>query len=113
MIVTGPNRYQYELKGTTAGAAAGVDVTVNGPRGKKAVEIELRNNGAKTVQLNIAALQYVGDADQQVLKPGQKKKIGWQTLQGWYDVEITSPDDSSFRRRLTGREEDGQVGISG
>ncbi|GAB2741004.1 phosphocholine-specific phospholipase C [Arthrobacter bambusae] len=113
LIVTGPNRYQYELKGTTAGAAAGVDVTVNGPRGQKAVEIELRNNGSKTVQLNIAALQYVGDADQQVLKPGQKKKIGRQTLQGWYDVEITSPDDPSFRRRLTGREEDGQVGVSG
>ncbi|WP_426003729.1 phosphocholine-specific phospholipase C [Paenarthrobacter sp. NyZ202] len=113
VVVTGPNRYQYELKGSTAGAASGVDVRLNGFRGGKAVELEVRNTGTATVTVRLEALQY-GDRSESVrLKPGQVRKIGWETIQGWYDVEVTSPDDASFRRRLTGREEDGREGISG
>ncbi|QSZ49788.1 phospholipase C, phosphocholine-specific [Arthrobacter sp. D5-1] len=113
VIVTGPNRYQYELKGTTAGAASGVDVELAGRRGKKAVELELRNNGTATVTLALESLQYTENADTVKLKPGHTKKIGWETLGGWYDIQVTSADDATFRRRLTGREEDGQEGISG
>jgi phospholipase C len=113
VVVTGPNRYQYELKGTTAGAASGVDVTVNGRRGKKAVELVLRNNGTETVTLRLESLQYAANSDTVKLKAGHTKKLGWDTLGGWYDLQVTSADDTSFRRRLTGREEDGQEGITG
>ncbi|WP_281451869.1 phosphocholine-specific phospholipase C [Paenarthrobacter nitroguajacolicus] len=113
VVVTGPNRFQYELKGTTAGAASGVDVSVNGRRGNKAVELELRNNGATLVKLALQSLQYSQGHDTVKLKAGQSKKIGWDTANGWYDVEITAAEDATFRRRLTGREEDGQEGISG
>ena len=113
VVVTGPNRYHYELKGSTAGVAAGVDVTVNGQRGNKAVELEVRNNGAATVTLRLESLQYADGNDTVKLKPGQNRKIGWETLQGWYDLQVTSPEDASFRRRLTGREEDGREGVSG
>lgn len=113
VVVTGPNRYHYELKGSTAGAAAGVDLTVNGRRGNQAVELELRNDGTATVTLRIESLQYADGNDTVKLKPGQTRKIGWETLQGWYDLQVTSPDDATFRRRLTGREEDGREGISG
>jgi phospholipase C len=113
VVVTGPNRYHYELKGSTAGVAAGVDVTVNGQRGNKAVELEVRNNGAATVTLRFESLQYADGNDTVKLKPGQNRKIGWETLQGWYDLRVTSPEDASFRRRLTGREEDGREGVSG
>lgn len=113
VVVTGPNRYHYELKGSTAGLAAGVDVTMNGRRGNKAVELEVRNNGGTSVTLKLESLQYLDGSDTVKLKPGQTKKIGWETLQGWYDIQITSPEDASFRRRLTGREEDGREGISG
>lgn len=113
VVVTGPNRYQYELKGSTAGLAAGVDVTMNGRRGNKAVELEVRNNGGASVTLKLESLQYLDGSDTVKLKPGQTKKIGWETLQGWYDIQVTSPEDASFRRRLTGREEDGREGISG
>ncbi|MET3142351.1 UNVERIFIED_ORG: hypothetical protein ABIB13_002066 [Arthrobacter sp. UYEF2] len=113
LIVTGPNRFQHELKGTTAGAAAGVDVAVAGRRGKKDVELELSNDGPSTVTLVLKSLQYVDGTENLTLKSGHRKKLGWLAAEGWYDVEITSPDDASFRRRLTGREEDGKTGISG
>ncbi|XAS66524.1 phospholipase C, phosphocholine-specific [Micrococcaceae bacterium Sec5.7] len=113
VVVTGPNRFQYGLKGSTAGPASGVDVSVNGRRGKNDVELELHNSGTETVTLLLASLQYVDSSDKVVLKAGHKKKIGWETFEGWYDVQISSPEDASFGRRLTGREEDGNVGISG
>jgi len=113
VVVTGPNRFQYELKGTTAGAASGVDVSVNGRRGNKAVELEVRNNGATTVTLALQSLQYAPGRDSVKLKAGHSKKIGWDTMNGWYDVEITAAEDPTFRRRLTGREEDGREGVSG
>ncbi|WP_404593846.1 phosphocholine-specific phospholipase C [Paenarthrobacter histidinolovorans] len=113
VVVTGPNRFQYELKGTTAGAASGVDVSVNGRRGNKAVELEVRNNGATTVTLALQSLQYAPGRDSVKLKAGHSKKIGWDTMNGWYDVEITAAEDATFRRRLTGREEDGREGVSG
>lgn len=113
VVVTGPNRFQYELKGTTAGAASGVDVSVNGRRGNKAVELEVRNNGATTVTLALQSLQYTPGRDSVKLKAGHSKKIGWDTMNGWYDVEISAAEDATFRRRLTGREEDGREGVSG
>lgn len=113
VVVTGPNRFQYELKGSTAGAASGVDVSVNGRRGNKAVELEVRNNGATTVTLALQSLQYAPGRDSVKLKAGHSKKIGWDTMNGWYDVEITAAEDATFRRRLTGREEDGREGVSG
>ncbi|SEI44018.1 phospholipase C [Arthrobacter sp. yr096] len=113
VVVTGPNRFQYELTGTTTGAASGVDVTVKGRRGKKAVELELRNDGTETLTLQLESLQYAPNNHTVKLKPGHTKKVGWDTLAGWYDIQVTSAEDSSFRRRLTGREEDGNEGISG
>lgn len=113
VVVTGPNRFQYELKGTTAGAASGVDVSVNGRRGNKAVELEVRNNGKDTVTLILKSLQYAQGHESVKLKAGHSKKIGWETLNGWYDLEVTAAEDATFRRRLTGRQEDGQEGISG
>jgi phospholipase C len=113
LTVLGPNRFQYELKGSTAGAAAGVDLTVTGRRGKRDVELEISNHGPGSVSLEASSLQYAEAAEKLVLKSGQRKKLGWPAPDGWYDVELTSVDDAGFRRRSTGREEDGGEGISG
>jgi phospholipase C len=112
LTVLGPNRFQYELKGSMAGAAAGVDLIVTG-RGKRDVELEISNQGPGTVRLEVRSLQYAKAAERLVLKSGQRKKLGWPAPDGWYDVELTSADDAAFRRRATGREEDGRDGISG
>ncbi|WP_308159953.1 phospholipase domain-containing protein [Arthrobacter sp. ISL-5] len=113
LTVLGPNRFQYELKGSTAGAAAGVDLTVAGRTGQRDVELEISNHGPGTVSLEVRSLQYAEAAEQLVLKSGQRKKLGWPAPGGWYDVELTSVDDAGFRRRATGRDEDGGEGISG
>lgn len=112
LIVTGPNRFQYELKGTTTGAAAGVDVSVDRRTGDS-LHLELRNNGAAAVTLRLTSLQYRDRTTTVRLKAGARKPLGWETKNGWYDVEITAEQDPTFRRRLTGREENGRPGISG
>ena len=73
----------------------------------------MRNNGTATVTLVVKSLQYADGIETVKLKPGHTRKIGWETLGGWYDLEVTSAEDASFFRRLTGREEDGREGISG
>jgi phospholipase C len=113
LTVLGPNRLQYELKGTTAGAAAGVDLTVTGRRGRRDVELEISNHGPGSLSLDVRSLQYAEAAEKLVLTSGQRKRLGWPAPGGWYDVELTSVDDAGFRRRSTGREEDGGEGISG
>jgi phospholipase C len=35
----------------------------------------------------------------------------WPTDHGWYDVEVTCPDDDAFRR-LTGRVETGRDSVT-
>ncbi|MBO9706000.1 MAG: DUF756 domain-containing protein, partial [Arthrobacter sp.] len=112
LIVTGPNRFQYELKGTTAGAAAGVDVSVDRRTGDS-LHLELRNNGTAAVTLRLTSLQYRDRTTTVRLKPGARKPLGWETKNGWYDIEITAEQDPTFRRRLTGCEENGRAGISG
>jgi len=77
------------------------------------VELEVRNAGSAAVTVSLESLQYSAGKETVKLKPGQSRKIGWDTANGWYDLQVTSTEDGSFRRRLTGREEDGQEGISG
>ncbi|WP_241983310.1 phospholipase domain-containing protein [Cryobacterium tagatosivorans] len=113
LAVSGPNGFQYELAGTSAGPAVGVDASITDDREAGDVELAVSNTGSVAVTLTFTSLQYVSHAHTQVLRPGQRKKLSWPALNGWYDVEISTPEDTSFRRRLTGRVEDGRPGITG
>jgi phospholipase C len=46
------------------------------------------------------------------LRAGRSRTITWDTDQGWYDIEVTVNEDPSFRRRLSGRVENGREGVS-
>ena len=37
----------------------------------------------------------------------------WPTDSGWYDVEVTTDDDPTYRRRLSGHLETGRPSITG
>jgi phospholipase C len=101
LAIQGPNRFWYQLSGTAAGPA--VDAVL------RDTTLELTNHGATAVSLRIAALRY-GTADETVdLAPGARHTLDWPTDEGWYDLEITAPD---FRRRLTGRVENGRPGVT-
>lgn len=98
LVVQGPNRFWYELSGS-----ATVDVMFRDG------SLELVNYGRSTVTLRVHALRYTTRTSTVRLRPGQRRSLDWATNHGWYDLEVTAPD---FRRRLTGRVEDGRPGIT-
>jgi phospholipase C len=98
VMVQGPNRFWYELAGTVL-----VDVTFrNG-------SLDFVNYGGASVTLRVHALRYGTRTSTVRLRPGQRRSLTWATDRGWYDLEVTAP---GFRRRLTGRVEDGRPGIT-
>jgi len=65
------------------------------------------------VTLTLESLQYVSCRQTHVVRPGQPRTLRWPSLHGWHDIQIVTSEDVTSRRRLTGRVEDGRVGISG
>lgn len=110
LAVQGPNRFWYELAGSTSTPAAGVDVRTR--QTPHALLLELANNGAAPVTLTVRALRYGTRTLTVRLRPGQQRALPWDTDRGWYDVEVTATADPVFRRRLTGRAEDGRPGVT-
>ncbi|SDI21536.1 phospholipase C [Actinokineospora alba] len=112
LAVQGPNRFWYELAGTATGAAAGVAVrSPHLPAGGGAA-IELSNTGASEVTLTLTAARYGTSSRTVTLAAGASTSVVWPTDGGWYDVEVTAAQDPTFRRRLTGRVEDGAPGVT-
>ncbi|GAA2781788.1 phosphocholine-specific phospholipase C [Saccharopolyspora taberi] len=112
LAVQGPNRFWFELSGSRKGKAAGVDVRTNPARG--GLSVELRNSGGETITLRLRALGYAPGEEREVrLAAGGADTLVWPTDQGWYDVEVTTAQDRSFRRRVTGRVENGEAGVTG
>jgi len=98
VVIQGPNRFWYELSGSVT-----VDVTFrNG-------SLDLVNYGHTTVTLRVHPLRYKGRTWTIRLHANQRRSLTWATDHGWYDLEVTAP---GFRRRLTGRVEDGRPGTT-
>ncbi|MEV6067635.1 phosphocholine-specific phospholipase C [Nocardia sp. NPDC052001] len=111
LVVQGPNRFWHELRGNSAGAAAGVRVGAEpGTRGTLA--LALANHGGRVVIVTVTARRGGGDPRRIELAPGADQRLEWPTHDGWYDLEITAEGDADFRRRVTGRIEDGNPGVS-
>lgn len=117
VAVQGPNRFWYELAGDPTGVAAPVSVTVNHGRNdgwrRARLLLSLANDGDRPVTLLLTSLGYVDHQATVRLRPGQRRTVPWPTERGWYDLEVTSPQERAYRRRLTSRVEDGRPGISG
>jgi len=111
LAVQGPNRFWVELAGSVDGEAAGLDVRAD--RHGNALELELVNNSRKPLTLKVKARGYGSKAVTVELRGKQTRSLPWPTDQGWYDVEVTTTEDASYRRRLTGRLETGKPGITG
>jgi phospholipase C len=98
LAIQGPNRFWYELSGT-----AQVDVVFRDG------SLELVNYGRAAVTLRVHSLRYGKRTTTIRLRAGQRRSLDWATDRGWYDLEVTAQD---FRRRLTGRVENGRPGIT-
>jgi phospholipase C len=73
------------------------------------------NGDTRPRRLRLAGSTY-RDLAQQTLRlaPGEEASLQWSVAAAgrWYDVEIDSPDDADFYRRLAGRMENGQPSVS-
>ena len=113
LAVQGPNRFWCELAGSATGAAASVDIRAHAGRGIHGLTLELRNTGADTVTVTLRALAYGSLKRTVELRPGRHRTVPWATDHGWYDIEAIASEDPTYRRRLTGRVEDGRPGTTG
>jgi phospholipase C len=112
IVVQGPNGFWCELAGSLLGRAAGVDVLCSTIRGRSTLSLELVNSGLHAVRLVLEPRGFKGRRRLVELRPGTRTQVAWPTDSGWYDVEITSPSDESFRRRVTGRVETGRASLT-
>lgn len=113
LAIQGPNRFWWELKGTLSGSAAQVDARAHGVRGRHGLELQLVNRGREAVTVTIEACGYGDERSQVRLRPDQARRVSWPTDHGWYDLQLSIESDPTFHRRMTGRVENGRVGISG
>ena len=111
VAVQGPNRFWVELAGSVDGAAAGLDVRAD--RHGDSLELELVNTSRKPLTVKVNALGYGSKTVTIELRGKQTRSLSWPTDHGWYDVEVTTADDTSYRRRLTGHLETGKPSITG
>ena len=111
LAVQGPNRFWVELAGSVDGAAAGLDVRVD--RHGDSLELELVNTSRKPLTLKVKARGYGSKAAVIELRGKQTRSLPWPTDHGWYDVEVTVVEDTTYRRRLTGHLETGRPSITG
>ncbi|RJQ77749.1 phospholipase C, phosphocholine-specific [Pseudonocardiaceae bacterium YIM PH 21723] len=110
LAVQGPNRFWHELAGSVSGAAAHLEVAVRSLPLRSGLIVALINGDQKPVTVRVRALGFGSQSDTVTLQPWQEKVLQWPTDEGWYDVEVTCDQDPSFRRRITGRVENGKPG---
>jgi len=111
LAVQGPNRFWVELAGSADGVAAGLDVLAR--QHGSSLELELVNTTPKPLTLKVKARGYGSKTDTVELRGKQTRTFPWPTDHGWYDVEVTVAEDTSYRRRLTGHLESGRPSVTG
>jgi phospholipase C len=111
LSVQGPNRFWVELAGSVEGVAAGLDVRVS--RVGNSLCVELENTGTKPLSVKLKGRGYGSRTINQDVRGRQTRSLTWPTDQGWYDLEVTTTEDTTYRRRLTGHLETGLPSITG
>ncbi|MBN6040851.1 phosphocholine-specific phospholipase C [Amycolatopsis sp. 195334CR] len=102
VLVQGPNRGWWELRGSRSGAAAGVNVSTRFLPHRNGLELTLQNSGAAAVSLRLDGGRVVR------VEPGKSAQVPVRTEAGWYDIRVTADGDPAFLRALTGHVENGQ-----
>jgi len=119
-------RYEYSVRSANgflrqfAGDAGlgGVEVAAQGPGNSDgngtALHVELVNNGATAAVVTVSDGYAGGTPATYRLRPGQRRQhtAHLQGSHGWYDLTVTSDQDSSFVRRLAGHIENGRPSVS-
>ncbi|MEU4197653.1 phosphocholine-specific phospholipase C [Kribbella sp. NPDC026611] len=109
IAVQGPNRLWAEVAGSSDGAAASLDVRLDTHHSR----LELVNGSRKPLTVKLKSRGYTSRTTTLELRGKQSKTITWPTDHGWYDVEVTTLEDTTYRRRLAGHLENGRPSITG
>jgi phospholipase C len=124
VTVIGPNRFLRDFAGSRRGTAAGLQVRSaiaaeqpsSAAMRSRELTISLLNGGEEPVEVTLLHLAYADTPPENLtIEPGDGHELTIVTddADGWYDVELTVADDTSYRRRLTGHIEDGLPSITG
>lgn len=113
VVVQGPNRAWWELRGDAQGAAACVEVTSRALPRRLGMELTITNHGTARLTFRLRSRHHAPATRFVVVAAGRSVEVPWRTHRGWYDVEVTTEADPSFLRSLTARVENGQPGVSG
>ncbi|MFJ9446809.1 alkaline phosphatase family protein [Kitasatospora sp. NPDC101235] len=115
--LTGPNGFRREFAGTAAGAAANTDlataITANPTR---RLTLAITTTGRKPQAVTVKPLHYSTAQPLNGTATAEKPLVlTWDTedAQGWYDLDVSIAEDTSFRRRLVGHIENGLPSTSG
>ena len=71
------------------------------------------NGSRKPLTVKLKARGYTSKTTTIELRGKQSRPLFWPTDSGWYDVEVTTPEDPAYRRRLSGHLETGRPSITG
>ncbi len=116
VVVTGPNRFRRDFAGSTLGTASALVVSSHQAEDEQTIEVRLHNKGTSRLEVTVAPLAYSDlPPVSVVLRAGRRRTVEWPAgdAHGWYDLQITVADDSSFRRRITGHLENGRPSVTG
>jgi phospholipase C len=75
--------------------------------------LQLVNSSRRSLTVKLIARNYTSKTTTVELRGKQSRPMFWPTDSGWYDVEVTTPDDPAYRRRLIGHLETGKPSITG
>ncbi|SFS33336.1 protein of unknown function [Saccharopolyspora flava] len=103
VAVEGPSDIRMELGGSLGGSASRVDVQAR--HTARGLVLELRNNGLHEVGLDLRARAHADHETSVRLAGGGALPLFWPVPDGHYDLEVTSPEDDAFHRRVRGKTE--------
>ncbi len=113
VVVQGPNRSWWELRGSRSGAAARAEVRTRFLPRRGGLELTVVNPGDQALTVRLTSARYGRATKVLRVPPGRSASTAWPAWRGWYDARVTVDSDPAFLRLLTGRVEDGRPGISG
>ncbi|MDH6130399.1 phospholipase C, phosphocholine-specific [Kitasatospora sp. GP82] len=110
--VHGPNGFQRQFKGSLAGAGPEVSARHDGNSGQ--VRLVLTNEGTTPIRLTVTNAYGHEHPTSYRLRPNARAVHTAHTERshGWYDLSVTSDEDSAFLRRLAGHVETGRASTS-
>jgi phospholipase C len=117
LVLTGPNGFRREFTGRVDGATAKVDVTSSlTPASTRTLTLVITSPSPQTHNVTLAPRHYSSaPALHGTVAAGKPLTLEWdaEDAEGWYDLDLTIAEDTSFRRRLMGHIENGRASISG